>query len=106
MDHNWSCWYDGPKRNPLDATSKTSERRNDMNTPETAMFGTHEQESRVHHRTAEATCDRLVLMSIYPMLKMYMRKMRTRNITLADGGCVEDLEALVELFKPHSRGVV
>jgi hypothetical protein len=73
---------------------------------ETQMFPTTSQESRIHHKTAEATCDRLVLMSIYPMLKMYMRKMRTRNITLSDGGCVEDLEALVELFKPHSRDVV
>lgn len=77
-----------------------------MNTPETAIFGTHEQESRVHHKTAEATCDRDVLLSLYPTLKMYMRRMRTRNITLSDGGCVEDLEALVELFKPHSREVV
>jgi hypothetical protein len=73
---------------------------------EEAFFPTTSQESRVHHKTAEATCDRLVLMKVYPVLKRYMRGMRTRNITLADGGCVEDLEALVELFKPHSRDVV
>ena len=77
-----------------------------MNSAETTMFATSAAEDREAEIVHNAQCDRQTMERAYWVLKTCVDMLFERKVTLCDAGCMIDIEAIVEGFRPHDAARV
>lgn len=77
-----------------------------MTSPSTAFFRTSAAEAREAETVANALDDRQTLERLYEIMRDAMGRLFENRVTLCDAGCLIDLQAIVETFRPHDAKTV